>query len=783
MALSAFNHLRVLDLSDESGLYCGKLLAELGAEVTWVGPGAGDALGDDLPGPSLHRGVPQRSLFSLHYNAGKRVLRLDLDAPSQRACWDALLADADVVIVTGTPQTCGQRGLDYARLSGCNPRVVVAAISPFGQTGPRAHWRSCDLIAQAIGGMAFVNGHPQEPPLRGFGLQAYHSAGVHAAIGVMLALLARERTGRGQLVDVSLQEAVAATVEHVSGSYHLNRTIEERRGSLHWTRAFRVGRCRDGYVMQTTLGDWESLVEWVKSEIDAGDLDDPRYATFTTRQREHQHIFDVLDTWIRGHDVEELIESAQLRRIPFAAVRPLSAVVDDPQLRARGFFGKDPCSGVELLGPSFRLQGGAVAAVPAGGGDRSGHKGSDYTVPAMDPALTGVRVLDFTWVVAGPVATRVLADHGADVIKVERRDATDFGSRRAGLTGNLNRGKRSIVINMADPRGVAIARDLARRCDVVIDNFSSRVMRNWELDYAHLCQLKPDIIAVSMSGFGHDGPHANHVSYGPTLQALTGFSLLMRHENGEPAGWGYSYSDMIGGYCGAFAAITALFQRAQTGAGQFIDLSQLEALTAMIGVPLLELLANGELTAPFGNRSMERPAAPHGIYRCRDRDDDGDVHDRWCAIAVFGDDDWARCVAVMGRPAWSADARFATHVAREQHRDALDALVETWTRTQMAEEVAQRLQDAGVAAGIVANGRDLCERDPHLTARGYWKTLPTPEGDTATVDGPSLQLSETPGRIATAAPLLGEHTDHVLQEIVGLDDATIARLRTERVIA
>ncbi len=169
--------------------------------------------------------------------------------------------------------------------------------------------------------------------------------------------------------------------------------------------------------------------------------------------------------------------------------------------------------------------------------------------------LAGVRVLDFTWVVAGPVATRILADHGAEVIKIERRDSLDFGSRRGGLTGNLNRGKRSVVINMADPRGVSVARDLARRADVVIDNFSSRVMANWGLDYPRLRELRSDIIAISMSSFGHTGPQKDHVGYGPTLQALSGYTLQMRHPAREPAGWGFSYSDMAAGYHAAFAVL------------------------------------------------------------------------------------------------------------------------------------------------------------------------------------------------------------------------------------
>ncbi|MGH7960817.1 MAG: CaiB/BaiF CoA transferase family protein, partial [Candidatus Binatia bacterium] len=240
-------------------------------------------------------------------------------------------------------------------------------------------------------------------------------------------------------------------------------------------------------------------------------------------------------------------------------------------------------------------------------------------------ALAGIRILDFTWVVAGPVATRILADQGAEVIKIERRDSLDLGTRRGGFTGNLHRGKESTVINMADPRGRAIARQLVALSDVVIDNFSARVMRNWGMDYESIKQIKPDIIAVSMSGFGHTGPQKDYVSYGPTLQALSGYTLLMRHPGREPAGWGYSYADMTGGYAGALAVLMALWHRKRTGQGQFVDLSQFETISSLIGPALPDILVNNATIAPFGNRSQEAPAAPHGIYRCAGTD-------RWCAI-------------------------------------------------------------------------------------------------------------------------------------------------------
>lgn len=393
-------------------------------------------------------------------------------------------------------------------------------------------------------------------------------------------------------------------------------------------------------------------------------------------------------------------------------------------------------------------------------------------------ALGGVRILDFTWVVAGPVATRILADQGAEIIKIERRDTLDLGTRRGGFSGNLHRGKQSTVVNMADPRGVALAKRLAAVSDVVIDNFSARVMRNWGLDYAGLKQLKPDVIAVSMSGFGHTGPHKDYVSYGPTLQALSGYTLQMRHPGSKPAGWGYSYADMTGGYSGALAVLAALWHRKRTGQGQFVDLSQFEAISSLVGPGLLDLLNRDTVSQPVGNRSQEAPAAPHGVYRCRGED-------RWCAIAVFSNEEWRSLCRVMGNPTWSAQPRFAGLAERLQHREDLDRSVETWTRRLAPEDVAARLQATGVAASVVANGEDL-DRDPQLRAREYWARLPAKQEDGRTdvvLDGPPFKLSRTPGYVAAPGPLLGEQTDDVLHRVLGLSTQQVADLKADRVVA
>jgi benzylsuccinate CoA-transferase BbsF subunit len=390
--------------------------------------------------------------------------------------------------------------------------------------------------------------------------------------------------------------------------------------------------------------------------------------------------------------------------------------------------------------------------------------------------LDGTRVLDFTWVVAGPVTTRILADLGADVIKVERRGSIDFGDRRGGLSGTLMRGKRSIVLNLDDPRALDIARRLAAVSDVVVDNFSARVMTNLGLDYEALRKVKPDVICVRMTGFGLTGPDRDHVSYGPTLQALTGYTLLMAEPDGPPAGFGYSYSDLAGGNLGSLAVLAALWHRRRTGRGQLVDLSQLEAVASLVGPTLLARALDGATSIPTGNASQEAPGAPHGVYPCA-----GD--DRWIAITIFTDEDWERFATALGRPAWTHDARFATVARRIRHAAELDRLVADWTRSRDAAETMRILQDAGVAAGIVADAEDLCARDPQLAARGHFVDVPTSEGRTVRIDGPPYVLSDTPAAVGGPGPLLGEHTDEVLSSRLGMSAEDIRMLRADGVVA
>jgi crotonobetainyl-CoA:carnitine CoA-transferase CaiB-like acyl-CoA transferase len=380
--------------------------------------------------------------------------------------------------------------------------------------------------------------------------------------------------------------------------------------------------------------------------------------------------------------------------------------------------------------------------------------------------LEGVRVLDFTWVVAGPVATRILGDHGAQVVKVERKDPPPMGNRKLGLQCDLHRSKLSVALNMQHPRGVELARRLAAMSDIVMDNFSARVMRTWGMDYESLKSVKPDIICISMSGLGHTGPRSSYVSYGPTLQALTGYTQLMAEPDGTPAGYGYSYADMCGGYSGALAALVALWHRRRTGKGQFVDLSQFEAVASVIGPALLDISVNGRTQSPPGYNSQEGPAAPHGVYKCRALDGDDD---RWVAISVGTGPEWRRFVTAIGSPEWDSETKFRTLYLRMQNSAELDAHVSRWTAEHSAEDAMAILQRSRIAAGVVENGVDMCARDPQLKERNFWPEVSTKKGVTTHVTGIPFKLSDGSGKVTTIAPEVGEDFDYVLGELLGLN--------------
>jgi crotonobetainyl-CoA:carnitine CoA-transferase CaiB-like acyl-CoA transferase len=374
--------------------------------------------------------------------------------------------------------------------------------------------------------------------------------------------------------------------------------------------------------------------------------------------------------------------------------------------------------------------------------------------------LHGLRVLDFTWMLAGPYATRIFADFGAEVIKVQsNKTARGAESTRTGYFNTWNRNKRSVTLDLSHPEAREMVLKLTALSDVVIENFSPRVMPNWGLNYEKLKEVKPDLIMLSMSAMGQGGPWKDYVAFAPTLHALSGLTALTSFEKDAPIGLGYAYADIVAGLYATVAVLSALEYRDRTGQGQYIDLSEYEAICTLMGPSLLDASVNDKEILPHGNCPDHIVAAPYGCYPCSGTD-------RWCVIAVFNEKEWQSLCQVLGRSDWAKEERFATVARRKENRKELDDLLTKWTIRHKAEEVLGLLQEAGISSGVVQNAEDL-SKDPQLIAREFFIQLPHPVLGKTFSDRSPIRFEENQGANWKAAPLLGEDNRYVFLELLG----------------
>ncbi len=405
--------------------------------------------------------------------------------------------------------------------------------------------------------------------------------------------------------------------------------------------------------------------------------------------------------------------------------------------------------------------------------------------------LAGIRVCDLTWIIAGPTATRVLADFGAEVIRVEHGQAADsirlgrpiIGGQptlnNSGFFNYFNRNKKSINLNVRHPMGTDVLKRLIAESDVVIENFSSGVMTSWGLDYPELRAIRPNIIYCSISGFGHSGRDKAFTTWGPTAQALCGLTYTSGLPGLPPAGWGFSYMDHTAGYYGAMAIMMALHHRNRTGEGQHIDISQVESGIVLNGPAILDFTVNGRRWRrpehPPGNRAWEPNVAPHNAYPCAGED-------RWITIACMSDAEWRALVMAMDEPRWAEDPKWASNATRLANQDELDERIGEWTSELIDYEAMEILQSAGVRAGAVQKASDRFENDPQLKSRDWWHRLPHAELGEIDYDGVAPRLSATPGTLRSSGPLMGEHTHEVLRDVLGMSDEEIIEHETMGVL-
>lgn len=405
-------------------------------------------------------------------------------------------------------------------------------------------------------------------------------------------------------------------------------------------------------------------------------------------------------------------------------------------------------------------------------------------------ALENIRVVDFSWVRAGPWATRWLGALGAEIIKIEwpetERGRLPSSTTPQGLdvtlntSGNFNDtnvNKKSLSLNVRSPRGLEIVKRLIAVSDIVIENFSSRVLQKWGLGYEQLCAVKPDIVYVSMSGYGHTGRDHHYTTFGPVAQAVSGLTHLSGLPDAPPAGWGWSYMDDTGGLYGAMCALTGLYHRDKTGKGQHIDQSQMVSSVPLNGPALLDFTVNGRGSRragfPPGNRAhwpgtplvnnyRGPTVAPHNAYRTHP----GGYND-WCVIVCHSDEEWRQLIHVMGMPPWAISPKFATMAGRLEHQEELDAHIESWSMTLEKYALTERCQAAGVRALPVQSAADRVEHDPQLRHRDMYLPMEHPALGTREVQNAPFKMSETPAFNHLPSPLIGQHTREIVEGLLG----------------
>jgi crotonobetainyl-CoA:carnitine CoA-transferase CaiB-like acyl-CoA transferase len=802
-------HLRVLDLSDGGALLCGRILADLGADVIQIEPPGGAAARRLGPFAGGEAGV-ERSLFWWAYARGKRSLVLDLDAEADRRALLALARGADVLVESGAPGELAARGLGAAELAAANPALVVVSITPFGQDGPRAHDAATDLTVLAAAGPLALTGDTDRSPVRVVVPQAFLHGAAEAAVGALVALHERARSGRGQHVDVSAQQAATIATQGYLLAAPIGATPTSRVAGGMQAGPLRVEfifPAKDGHVsithlFGTTIGPaTRRLMEWV---YDCGGCDEATrdkdwiaYTELLTSGREpiaeFERVKRAIATCTASRTKAELLQAALDRKLLMAPARTLAEVVESEQLAARGWL-----EAVETpLGGSARHPGAfarfsAAPLRPLGRAPRLDEHGAvlraeERRAPSAPPpassvstgrALEGVRVLDFMWAVAGPLATRTLADHGATVIRIESSTRLDVcrtiqpflrgevAAERAALFHNANAGKRMLTLDPGKPEGRAVVLDLVRWADVVCESFAPKGMKAFGLDYETLRREKPDLIMLSTCLMGQTGPLAGFAGYGNLAAALTGFYELTGWPDRPPAGPFGAYTDYIAPRFNAAAILAALEHRRRTGEGQHIDLAQGEAALHFLAPAILDYTVNGVVAKRDGNR--DRELAPHGVYPCAGED-------RWIALAARDDRDWRALCAALGAEALAGDARFADAAARRERAAELDALLAERTVRHAMEALEARLRAAGVPASGVYNSPEAA-RDPQLAHRGHFAPVAHPAYGDALVEGPRFRLSRTPGAVAGPAPSFGDSTQWVLEQLLGYDDERIAAL-------
>ncbi len=819
--------IRVLDLTTGvAGPYATKLLADFGADVIKVEPPGGDPARRD--GPFVrHEPHPEGSGRFLFLNTNKRGIVLDLDSVPDRATIRALATASDIVIEDLPPGALAARDLGYDALDRLRPGIIMTSITPWGPTGPYRGYRLTDLVAQAMGGPMLWTGVAGKAPLRlgGGGALAFYQAGAVAALATTIALFRRDATGEGDHVDVAIYETQAGSRDR-SAPYVVNYVYngaEPRRQPAGAALASGIRPCADGYVNISAPGHrLPSFLRMIGRDDLARDL------ALAQRART-QAFFEEVEAsylmWLMEHGKDEAARIAQAHRLFAGPLSTITDVLADPHFRDRGVWEtvEHPHTGpIEYPGRPF-----VMSATPRPPARRAplldehadAIRALAAEIPRRVPSppvtttgrlpLAGIRIAEITVVWAGPHVTQLLAEWGAEVIRVEpitriqpstrwaeRQSTREMEEERGRLgiaTGgsypdfapgpdpwNRNasfnshaRNKQSMTCDIMTPEGRADFLRLIATCDVLVENNVPGTIERACITYDDLRRVRPDLVMLRMPGLGLSGPYRDYRGYGSQLEGLAGHHIVRGYPNGTPDEGGDVYTaDAAAGIQGALAVMYALVHRARTGVGQQIELAQTKNFLPLLAELILDRTMNGDDPGAWGNR--HRCRAPHEAYPCA-----GD--DQWIAIDAGADEEFAALCAVLDCPGLAADPRFATAAARLAHRDDLDAALAAVTCRHDKFALFHALQAAGVPAGPLQTAAERV-RCPHLNARGFFEEMENPSTGKHLYPGLIWRMARTPSHLRRPPVRLGQDNERLYLDLLGLDRKTYDERRARGLV-
>lgn len=784
--------LRVVDLSTEiAGPYCTKLLVDAGAEVIKVEAPAGDPLRHwTASGIELAPGE-DGALFR-YLNASKRSVVLDLeDAEGRDAALD-LAATAALVIESFEPGRVDAWGLGPEALRVRNPSLSLVSISPWGGTGPWAHRPSTEFTLQAATGSTGYRGLRDRPPVAVGGRLGEWIAGSFAAVGAISAWLSARNTGEGQHVDLSMFEAMllCMTIYHdLNGQWvdgPLPRAIEIPS----------IEPAKDGWVGFCTITgqQWKDFCAMIgRSDVSENEA----FLDGRARMDHLESMQEMIHSWTREHTVDEIVELAILLRIPVAPVGNGQTLPEMDHFVDRKVFIESPAGFLQPrvpyllektplppLGPAPRLgeHTREVMAEVAAPGAAKGRPPSRGGKGGSALPLHGLRVVDLSAFWAGPFATAYLADLGADVVKVEsiqRPDGMRFAGairaerlwERSPVFHGANPGKRSVTLKLDSQEGRALLRRLVAGADVVIENYSARVLENFGLGWDTIREWNPRAIMVRMPAFGLGGPWRDRTGFAMTIEQVSGLAWMTGYEELPLVVRGAC--DPIGGMHSVFALFMALEDRERTGLGQLVEVPLVETALNIAAEQVIEQSAYGRLLCRDGNRGPV--AAPQGLYSCADAGE-------YVALAVATDDQWTALRSLMGDPEWARDGALDSAAERRVRHDAIDAGIETWLADRRQADAVDALVEAGVPAHAVINAHYVMP-NPQLEHRRFYQTMEHPVTGATRYPGLPTRFSALGDRLHRCPPpTLGQHNREILCGELGLSEEEFDALREKQII-